>query len=73
MIDGNAKEAERCVGKVIVRVTSSDSAHWTDPDGFILHFDDGSLLAVSAEEGQGYGYVTAEFIDKALTGQEGKE
>lgn len=45
------------VGRTIDRVETTNTGVWHDPDGFIIYFTDGTQQEISADMGQGVGYV----------------
>lgn len=57
MTTRNAELMEPHVGKTIDRIEDTDCGNWWDPDGFIIHFTDGTCCEVSADMGQGVGFV----------------
>ena len=59
----NAELMQAFVGETIKEVIDTDSGHWADPDGFKLIFESGKVLEVSADTGQGQGYVVLEEKD----------
>jgi hypothetical protein len=61
-VNENVANAEKCIGKTVAYVedSSDNTGGWTDHEGFVLHFTDGSKLEISAGEGQGMGYVITE-------------
>jgi len=54
------RDARKCMNKKIVDVIDTETNNWYDPLGFKLVFSDGSTLDVSADTGQGVGYVITE-------------
>lgn len=56
----NSTEMLRLIGRTVVGVIDTNTNNWTDVDGFKLVFDDGSVLEISADTGQGFAYVIAE-------------
>ena len=58
-----ADEAAKAVGKRVTAVVTTNTGTWYDPDGFIITFDDGTKLEVSADMGQGCGYVLVDWLE----------
>jgi hypothetical protein len=67
----NAEEMQKHAGKTIAEVIDLRAfedpeeaalrpAPWWDPDGFVIKFTDGTHVTVSADSGQGVGYVIVE-------------
>jgi hypothetical protein len=54
----NAKKMEKYVGKTIASIEDiSSPLDWACPDPFIIKFTDGTQVEITAEQGQGIGYV----------------
>jgi len=64
MSERNAEIIKNLVGKRLKDVIDTNDDTWYDPDGFVMWFDDGTHLTISADMSQGVGYVITD-INKA--------
>jgi len=52
------------IGKTIKDIIDVNNDHWSDPDAFLIEFTDGTIVEITADMGQGAGYVMVnEFIE----------
>ena len=58
----NAVIMQAYVGRMIESIQDTNTGQWTDPDGFIIRFTDGTAIEISADMGQGAGYVIVEEV-----------
>lgn len=61
-IERNAKIMEACIGKTVKSITDTNTGHWSDGNGFIIEFTDGTEAEIDAGEGQGAGFVVVDIL-----------